>query len=273
MSINKKRLFQSLSGHYYQLKSVFEKTKAHKLPGSKGKLREDAVARFISLWHSSRFKSITNVFATTNMGKEFPLELDIVTHDGNSGAVWPLDSDSENSVATWEEIKMIVEVKSTLDENSFEKACTSMDKLTQFSKEESTVVPLRVLFAYKVDDDFYPFLMEKFTYSYSESLSYDAFIILDCGAFFSDGIRELRAGIGKGLSPELVKNDGPSQDRFTMEDCIESRIPEGYKSVADSSNEIILLSLAVLATYATSGNDTVQSLLAACINPDYNPIF
>ena len=269
---NKKRLFESLSGHYYELRSVFERTKCHKFPGTKGKLREDAVARFISQWHSGRFKSITNVFATTNSGKEFPLELDIVVHDENSGAVWPLDSDGCNSVVTWEEVRMIVEVKSTLNEETLAKASSSMHKLTKFAEKESGDIPLRVLFAYKADDDFYPFLMEKFISSSSGGLSFDAIIVLDCGTCFSDEIRELRIGIGKGLSPELVRNDGPSQDKLTMEDCIKFRIPEGYKLVSNSSNEMILLSLAVLTTYATSGNETVQSLLAACINPDYSPI-
>jgi hypothetical protein len=71
------RLHRTLTGHYYELLAVFARTVAHKLPGEKGKLREDAVARFIATWVPKRFDVLTNVFAVTRTGVEAPAELDL----------------------------------------------------------------------------------------------------------------------------------------------------------------------------------------------------
>jgi hypothetical protein len=268
-----KRLIKTLTGHYYDLLGTYERTSAHKLPSAKGALRESAVADFIRTWVQKRFSVQTNVFATTRLGKEHPRELDLVIHDSDSGAIWPLDSQGSNSVATWEEVKLIAEIKSTLDQKEFEKACDNMAHVGSSSETLGIERPIRILFSYRVDDNFLPFLLEKFTYSHASSLPFDAFILLQEGAYFSDSLRELRVGIKHGLSPNQVKNDGPSQDRLTQEDCIESRIPNGFRLVADGSPESTLLSLAALATLATSGDEVTRSLLAACIHSKHFPIF
>ena len=268
-----KRLLKTLTGHYHELCSVFARTAAHKLPSAKGMLREKAVERFIAEWLPNRFTAQSNVFATTRTGREFSSELDIVIHDSNSGAIWNLDAYGENSVATWEEIKLIVQVKSILRESDFDNACESMSGISTFSEEEGIDIPIRILFAYKVHENFAGSLLEKFTYSSSDSYPFDAFILLDLGAYFSGSLRELRVGIEHGISPNLVANDGPSQSKLIVEDCIESRIPNGYQLVSSGENEITLLSFAALTTLATSGDDTVQALLAACMQPEYYPIF
>src|ERR1700761_682826 len=217
---NRKRLLKSMTGHYQQLLSVYSMTSSHKLPGAKGMLREQAVANFIKIWIPRRFTVPNNVFAITRSGDEFPSELDLVIHDGDSGSVWPLDLQGSNSVATWEETRLIVQVKSTLGEKQFQEACKSMKGIEAFATKSGTQTPLRVLFAYRVSEDFQDLLLEKFVYSSHDAFPFDAFILLDQGAYLSDSLRELRIGIRKGLSERQVMNDGPSQDTMIMEDVI-----------------------------------------------------
>lgn len=269
----KKRLLTSMTGHYQQLLSVFSMTGSHKLPGAKGMLREKAVAGFIKIWIPGHFSVPTNVFATTRKGEELPTELDLVIHDGSSGSVWPLDSDHANSVATWEEIRLVAQIKSTLGKKQFKDACNAMAKLDVFSEKTNTQMPMRILFAYRVKVDFIEELLEKFVYSSMNAFPFDAFILLDDGAYISDAFRELRIGIRKGLSERQVMNDGPSQDTMILEDVIESRIPNGYRQASDGTPESTLLALAVLATTASAGDEATQALLAACKHPEYNPIF
>lgn len=273
MTQKTKRLSKTLTGHYHELCAVLARTSAHKLPSAMGAIREKAVATFISSWLQKRYSVPTNVFATDRSGREFPSELDLVIHDGDSGAIWQLDAQGGNSVATWEEIRLVAQIKSTLTEKEFVKSCETISSLADFSKEAGTERPFTVLFSYKVDDDFSPLLLEKFTYSGRNDFPFDAFVLLDHGAYFSDSLRELRVGIEKGLSPSQVRNDGPSQDRLILEDCIESRITNGYRLVSDGSPENTLLALAALATLATSGDDVTQALLAACIHSNHFPIF
>lgn len=129
------------------------------------------------------------------------------------------------------------------------------------------------LFSHKADDDFLDFLIEKFVYNSRNVFPFDAFILLDHGAYFSDNLRDLRVGIERGLSPNQVQNDSSSQDRLILEDCIETRIPNGYRVVSAATSESALLSLAALSTLVTSGDEVTQALLSACIHPRYNPIF
>jgi hypothetical protein len=268
-----KRLFKTFRGHYHELMAVFERSAAHKLPSVKGILREDAVAQFIATWIPRRYTTPTNVFATTMTSNELPVELDLVIHDSYDGFVWNLDAQAGNSVATWEQIRLIAQVKSTLNECGFNDACNAMLKVRSFADEVGSEMPICMLFAYKVDSDFYPFLLEKFVCERSGEFPFDAFVLLNNGAFFSDALRDLRVGIEKGLGPDLVMNDGPSQDRLTLEDCIETRIPNGYRQVGDGSIESTLLAFASLVTYASAGGKAIQALLSACMHRDYTPIF
>nr|WP_063570571.1 DUF6602 domain-containing protein [Luteibacter rhizovicinus] len=272
-NVNGKRLLKAMTGHHQQLQSVFSMTSSHKLPGAKGMLREQAVANFMKLWIPKRFSVPNNVFATTRKGDEFPSELDLVIHDGDTGSVWPLDMQSSNSVATWEEIRLVVQVKSTLGEKQFAEACGAVRSIEEFAKNAGTETPLRVLFAYRTAAQFVDLLLEKFTYSSADAFPFDAFILLDHGAYLSDSLKELRIGIGRGLSEEQVKNDGPSQDRIITEDVMQSGIPYGYRAVEGSSSETTLLALAAIATRASAGDEAMQALLAACVHPDYSPIF
>ncbi len=268
-----KRLLQTLTGHYHELLAVYARTAAHKLPSAKGSIREDAVADFIRAWVQKRFSVPTNVFVTNRFGQEYPSELDLVIHDGSSGGLWNLDAKGGNCVATWEEVRLIAQIKSTLDAVTFSKACESMLPLADYAKKSKTEKPFTVLFAYQVSDDFIHSLIEKFTYSAWDALPFDAFILLNSGAYFSTSLRELRIGIEKGLSPSQVNNDGPSQDVLILEDFVNYEIPNGFRAVSDCSPESGLLALAALVTLATAGDDVTGALLAACTNSKHFPIF
>jgi len=271
--MDNKRLLATFKGHFHELMAVFHRTSAHKLPGKKGALREKAVAKFLQSWIPKRFSILTNVFLVTRFGDEIPYEVDAVIHDSHTGISWPLDADAENYVATWEEVRLIVEVKSVLNEKIFKQACESMSKVIEFANKHNLKLPIIALFSYQGDDNFIDPLLEYFIYSHSNDYPFDAFILLNKGVYFSDKLRELRVGIERGLSPSLVKKDGPSQDKLIIEDCVVSRIPEGYKAVYDCSPEGNLFVFAVLAIYSAAGDDITQAFLSACMKPRYNPIF
>jgi hypothetical protein len=269
-----KRLYRTIQGHYHQLMADFIRSASHKLPSAKGRLREAAVANFLSSWIPKRYTPLTNAFATTLDGNELPAELDLVVHDGYEGVAWPLDDQGANCVVTWEQVCMVVEVKSTLDREQFENGISVAKKVKKFADENpSSSRPLVVLFAFQVDADFVAHIHYDLTHSYQSAYLFDAVILLDEGAYFSDSFRELRLGIERGLAPNLVANDGPSQDRIILEDCEIRPDSMGYKAVGDCGPEITLLAFAAIATAASSGDDAVQALLSACKHVEYNPIF
>lgn len=266
------RLSGVFKGYYHELMAVFERTATHKLPGAKGAMRENAVAEFIRNWVSSQYSVHTNAFLVSKEGRELANEIDLIVHDGSIGFVWDLDSQAGNCVATWEETRVIVEVKSVLSKESFESACESAREVSNKFVKHEIDLPKRVLFAYKVDEKFRDEVKELFVYSNCNEFPFDAFIFLDEGAYFSDNLREARVCIEKGLSKGQVRNDASSQDKFVMEDCIQTRMPNGYKCVGNLSPESTLLAFAALISMNTAGDRITQKFLVACMRPEYVPI-
>ena len=176
-----RRLGRSLKGHQHELWAAFERSAAHKLPGSKGRLRENAVGKFLQTWIPRRYSPLTNVFLTAPLTGEFPLETDLVLHDSHDGAQWPLDGENENSVVTLEHVKMVFEVKSTLDKTEFGKAATAMTALKQYAEKAHTPCPRRVLFAYRIHGDYTNDFLE--WTAYANEPPFDAIVILELGAF------------------------------------------------------------------------------------------
>lgn len=271
---SRKRLHVALTGHYHALMAQFEASAAHKLPSAKGAIREDAVGTFLKTWVSSRFSVLTNVLAVAPDGTEAPSELDLVLHDSSEGSVWKLDAQGLNSVATYPHIKLAVEIKSLLTKAQLRKACVSMDKFTEFENSHG-FSPLRVLFAYRVDDDLLEDMRDQFCAHESTCYPFDAFIFLHDGAYFADrpDLQALRLGIPKGLGPEEAANDGPSADRMILEYCMDSKFPNGFRQVHDGTVETNLLSFATLATFATAGAEATSTLLSAAVHREFSPIF
>lgn len=269
----RKRLLATLTGHHHQLLAAFKKSSAHKLPSAKGALREKAVADFVQTWTQKRFCIKTNVFAITRSGNEFPSELDLVVHDSNSGAIWNLDDEGANCVATWEEIKLIAQIKSRLGEKEFNDACKTVSKIDCFAESVKTERPLRLLFSYQTTDSLWSYLEERFNYTDSRKIPFDAFVLLDKGAYFSYPLRELRVGIEHGLSPAKALNDKRAQSAMIQEDCLETAQTGGYAMVGDGSPENTLLAFAALIVFATSGDELTGAFLSACQHSEYSPIF
>ena len=269
------RLQATLSGHKHELLAAFARSAAHKLPASKGKLRENAVSRFLATWIPRRFSPVSNVFATDPVLGEFESELDLVLHDSHEGACWPLDNDQENAIVTWKDVKVVVEVKSTLDEKTWTNACDLMKRLTTWAGTDNTSphpLPLRVLFCFRTDDVFASIFYERCAYSSISSIPFDAIVLLDQGATFGPRLEDLEVGLRSGLVPSQVANDGPSQERLLMRRVIQTHVPDHFRSCGVTPEEG-LMALAALASLACSGEDITKSLLSALRDIRYNPIF
>ncbi len=269
------RLQAALSGHKHELLAAFARSAAHKLPASKGRLRENAVSRFLSAWVPRRFSPVSNVFATDPVLGEFESELDLVLHDSHDGACWPLDNDQENSIVTWKDVKVVFEVKSTLDEKTWTNACSVMTRLATWAGADNDnphPLPLRVLFCFRTDDAFAHTFHEHCIYGSVGSIPFDAIVLLDQGATFGPRLEELEVGLRYGLVPSQVADDGPSQDKLLMRQLIETRIPHKFRSCGETPEEG-LMALAALASLACSGEEITKSLLSALRDTRHNPIF
>lgn len=267
-----KRLSKTLLGHYHEMMAAFHRSAAHKLPGGKGVIREDAVASFIATWLSKRYRPHTNVFASALGGDQLEPELDIVVLDEFEGMAWPIDAGSVNAVVTWEHIRLVMEVKSTLTQDTLMRACEAMNEVAVFAERNGDAVPTRVLFAFQIDPDLQNDLLYDFKESGSGKYPFDAFVILPCGVFCSSELDLLRLGFESGLAPEKAANNGPSQDKATWEFCEETRYGHGFRPMGDGSHEETLMALACIVTNSATNGKSTQALLSALKRVEYYPI-
>ncbi|MDX8327168.1 DUF6602 domain-containing protein (plasmid) [Agrobacterium rosae] len=266
------RLSRTLLGHYHEMMAAYHRSAAHKLPGGKGVIREDAVANFIGTWLSKRNRPHTNVFASAIGGEQLGPELDLVVLDEFDGVAWPIDAGAVNAVVTWEQIRVVVEVKSTLTEHTLNKACEAMNEVAAFAERNGDPVPTRLLFAYQIDPDLKDDLLYQFEEQGSDSYPFDAFVILQCGVFCSSELNDLRWGFASGLAPEKVANDGPYQDKAALEFGEQTRFARGFRSMGDGSHEETLMALACIVTNAVTDGKSTQALLSALKRVEYFPI-
>ncbi|MGV1908480.1 MULTISPECIES: DUF6602 domain-containing protein [Agrobacterium] len=266
------RLSRTLLGHYHEMMAAFHRSAAHKLPGGKGVIREDAVASFIATWLSKRYRPHTNVFASAVGGEQLEPELDLVILDEFEGVAWPIDAGSINAVVTWEHIRLVIEVKSTLTRDTLTLACEAMEKIEAFAAKTNCDVPTRLLFAFQIEPTLRDDLLYEFAASGSNSYPFDAFVILPCGVFCSSDLDSLRQGFASGLAPEKAVNDGPSQDKATWEYCEETRFAHGFRSMGDGSPEETLMALACIVTDSATDGKFTQALLSALKRVEYYPI-
>ncbi|WP_158528428.1 DUF6602 domain-containing protein [Sinorhizobium meliloti] len=265
-----KRLFRTFEGHHYQLLADFHRSATHKLPGSKGMLREDAVAKFLSTWIPKRYQVLSNVFVS-KFGQKFDRELDVVILDTFEGISWPLDVAGVNSVVTWDHVQLVGEVKSNLTQKGLDDAIKLMETLPHHGDEERW--PFRVLFAFKVDRKLFDTLEESFATEGSEKYPFDAFVFLDRGVYVSEKYEIFRKGFAKGLSPEMADKDVEIYYQQFSDDLTANHIRRGFGRMHGGKPAESLFAFAALAAFASSGDQTTQALLTACRDADYNPIF
>ena len=263
-----KRLFKTFQGHYHQLLADFHRSGAHKLPGGKGMLREDSIARFLSTWIPKRYEVISNVFIS-QFGTQFDRELDMVILDTFEGMAWPLDAAGVNSVVTWDHVKLVGEVKSKLTKSALNDAIQSMSGLPN---QDDWELPFRVLFAFEVDNEVFNTLEESFATESSSKYPFDAFVFLDRGAYVSEKYEHFRKSFAKGLSPALGEEDIDIFYQHFSDDIRASHIPRGFGCMKSGKPSEALFAFAVLAAFASAGNTTTQALLTACRNADFSPI-
>lgn len=272
METSASRLSKTMLGHYHELMAAYYRSAAHKLPGGKGMLREDAVARFVATFLPKRYRPHTNVFASVASGLQHDLELDLVVLDEFEGAAWPVDADSINAVVTWEQVRLVMEVKSTLGKEELEKACTAMNALAAFAEKTDTELPTRILFAFDIADEVRDKLLEGFEEFGSHTYPFDAFVILTLGTFCSDRFDLLRAGFDSGLGLGMADSDGPTQDRLTLEFCVATRFLRGFRPMGDCTPPDLLMALAAIASSAATNDKTTQALLSALKKAEHYPI-
>ncbi|MDP9809889.1 hypothetical protein J2W42_002748 [Rhizobium tibeticum] len=264
------RLFRTFQGHYFQLLADFHRSAAHKLPGGKGMLREDSVARFLSTWIPKRFEVLSNVFPS-QFGSNFDRELDLVVLDTFEGMAWPLDSGGVNSVVTWDHVKLVVEVKSKLNQATWDTAVATIKELP--CQKPGNGYPMRLLFAFEVEDTLFETARESFVMGDRKTYPFDAFVFLDKGVYISDAYELFRKGFAKGLGPELAARDGDIIDAELSEELHADQIPNGFRHMHSPTRPETLFAFAAIAAHASAGNPATQALLSACRKPDYNPIF
>ena len=273
------RLIKTLDAYAKLLHARYAFSAAHKLPGSKGKLREDAVAEFLSAFVPASHTVATNVFATTIDGDEYSREIDLVVHDAALGGLWHLDTFGENAVCNLEGIKVIMEVKSVLRPEDLADAERKADELKAFCDERDIKTPPFVLFCYDVaprkKSSKPPHWMGKDTIDEKALEANLPFAMTVCPGKFcyvSSDYDNFSEGFELGLSSHDAQNDGTVQDRITASRNADSRYAGQFIQLGTSSGEH-LLAMAVFVSDLSGNGAHTGALLASVTKPRRNPIF
>lgn len=273
------RLIKSLDAYAQLLRARYAFSAAHKLPGSKGKLREDAVAEFLSAFVPANQTVATNVFATTINGYEYPREIDLVVHDAARGGLWHLDTFGENVVCNLEGITAVMEVKSILGPKELEDAELKAGKLKAFCDEHDIKTPPFVLFCYDVapekESPNPPYWMGKDTIDEKALEARLPFAMTVCPGQFcyvSDEHDEFAFGFEQGLSSYDAQNDGTAQDRIVSLRYADSRYARQFINVGTSAGQH-LLAIAAFVSDASGQNSYTGALLSSATRPRRNPIW
>ena len=264
-----KRLLRALEGYFYLMKADYEFSSSHKLPGSIGRLRENSVVEFLRKFVSRDVQVASSVFAVTRKGAEYARELDVVLFDGSCGGFWELDRFGENSICTFEGVKLILEVKSTIGVKELDDALTKVEDLRRFADEHGIEPPPFVLFGYSLSDAGLDLVDDK---ALENTLTFDAVICPEKRCYFNHLHDDFSFGFEKGISANFAKGDGsvvtsmicsrPESDRYAL-----------HYHLIGSGPGSRLLALAAFASHAAGDDSRVEGLLAAALNPQHNPIF
>ena len=264
-----KRLLRALEGYFSLMKADYEFSASHKLPGSIGRMRENSVVEFLRKFVSRDVQVASSVFAVTSKGAEYERELDVVLFDGSCGGFWELDRFGENSVCTFEGIKLVIEVKSTIERKELEDALKKAEVLKQFASDHNINPPPFVLFGYNLSAVGLDLIEDK---TLGNTLGLDAVICPETLCYFHHSHDDFSFGFERGLSANNAKGDGSAIDSMMCSRPESSRYALQYKSIGDGPGSR-LLALAAFASHAAGDDSRVEGLLAAALNPQHNPIF
>lgn len=273
------RLIKSLDAYAQLLQARYAFSAVHKLPGLKGKLREDAVAEFLSAFVPANQTVATNVFATTIDGDEYPREIDLAVHDAARGGLWHLDAFGENVVCNLEGITAIMEVKSKLGPKELADAEIKAGELKAFGDEHGIKTPPFVLLCYDVarkkKSANPPCWMGRETIdqkALEASLSFAMTICPGQFCYVSDDHDAFAFGFELGLSSHDAQDDGTVQDRINSVRNAESRYARQFTQVGTSAGEH-LLAIAAFVSDVSGQSAHTGALLASATRPRRNPIF
>ncbi len=270
-----KRLITTFDAYARLMSARFAFSESHKLPGSKGKLREDAVAEFIKAFTPADHTVATNVFATMAEGDEYPRELDLVIHNSTLGGLWRLDTFGENSICNLEGISAVMEIKSVLNEEELLNAEEKSRELRKFCEERSLTAPPFILFFYGVapgkrkgnwmgEDTIH----EK---ALCSSFPFDMVMCPDFLCYVPHEYDLFAFGFERGLSSSDASGDGSVWDRIISQRDAASRYSQKFTSLGSTAGER-LLAFAAFVSHLSGNEKYTAALLSSALKPRRNLI-
>jgi hypothetical protein len=274
--VREKRVKIYLRGAGLQLRAVFQRSGAHKLPGKMGELREDAVCAFINEWLPRRFRAVSNVLTVHQGNHELNRELDLVVFDQLEGFRLPLDSDGHVSLIAWRNIRLHCEVKSVLNQGEYEKACAVATACRDFANETGTSAPKSILFAFGSDPTWVAEYLESDVFTGCTPCPFDAIIILGRCPAYSPKMLRLAQQVQLGLSKEMRDNDGTAADREISSEITYAARQAPFEHVGSDLDEDVLFALMAFVLHELDSDKekrTSDELILAAMRPNRNPIF
>ncbi|MFV0409043.1 MAG: DUF6602 domain-containing protein [Paracoccus sp. (in: a-proteobacteria)] len=269
-----RRLVTTLDAYARLLDARFAFSRSHKLPGSKGKLREDAVAEFLEAFVPVDHAVATNVFATTADGDEYPNEIDLVIHNSQRGGLWKLDAFGENSICNFEGIAVAVEIKSVLNVKEMLNAKRKSLELKAFCEERDISAPPFVLFSFDVapsDNGGWLGEDEIHDEALSSALPFDMVVCPRVLCYVSADHDLFGFGLERGLSSSEAAGDGSVWDRIVATRDADSRYSRRFTGLGTSAGER-LLAFAAFVSDLSGNNQHTAALVSSAIKPRRSPI-
>ncbi|OEZ57729.1 DUF6602 domain-containing protein [Duganella sp. HH105] len=261
-----------LAGVGMQLRAAFHRTNAHKLPGKMGELREDAICGFFREWLPGKYAARTNVIPVHQGIHDFDRELDLVILDDHLGMRLPLDADGGVTLAAWNDLKVQMEVKSTLNEAEYKKANTIAGECKRFGLHNDTRYPLNILFAYACEDEFFKDLQETIVCD-SQKCDIDVIAILGRGIYFSPSHTRIVDQIHAGISDAMVNNDGHIAETRMIQEITYSGRYAPFEQVGDESDASVLFGLMAAVANSLDEKSAADELIMAAKRQNYSPVF
>ena len=271
-----RRIFSTLNAYAQLLDTRFAFSESNKLPGSKGKLREDAVAEFLKAFVPINHNVATNVFTTTANGDEYQNEIDLVVHNSDLGGLWKLDTFGENSICNVEGITAAIEIKSILNKKELLDAENKAKNFKDFCEGNNIAPPPFLLFFYDIAPP-----TKKATWlgadeihdkALSSYLPFDMVICPKLLCYISEKHDLFSYGFEQGLSAASASGDGSVITSIISERGADSRYAGRFKEMGSSPGERLLAFAAFISNCSGNSKHT-EALISSAVRPRRNPIF